>query len=135
MANKEYMTGNRVLLKINGKVVGGGQQSLTADRDFGLQDVDGLGTPFPIEHAVGKITDTITLDSYFISEQDLIKSGYVPADDTVLTAGVIDIEVIDKISKTPVVTFVGCSAASHRYTFTKHMISGENATFRALGRQ
>lgn len=129
---KDTLTGNRVLLKIRGQVVGAGVQNVDVQDNFGLQDVDGLGSPFTQELVVGKITHSISLSNYRVSGKALDKLGFVPADDDWMTGGEMEIEVIDKISGETQELYLGCKAESHSRSYAKHVISGENATFRAL---
>lgn len=129
---KNTMTGNRALLKIGGQIVGMGVQSVDTQTDFGLQDVDGLGSPFTHEHVPGKVVYTINLSSYFISGKNLEVMGIVPDADTLLSAGTLEIEIIDNLTNQTQHLYEGCKAASHSHSYNKHVISGENATFRAL---
>lgn len=129
---KNTMTGNRALLKIKGEIVGSGVQSAQFQDDFSLQDVDGLGSPFTQELVPGKVTYTINLTSYFISNQKLTDLGMVPNGTDLLTSGDLDIEVIDNITQKTIEHYQGCKANNHSRNYDKHAISGQNATFRAL---
>jgi hypothetical protein len=128
---KNTMTGNRVLLKLAGKVVGSAVQNVDMQDDLGLQDVDGLGEAEAMELVVGKVTHTISLSKYFIAKQSLIELGYVPEAGAYLTSGELSIEIIDKSSGQTIEHYSGCKAASHSRTYGKHTISSENVTFRA----
>ena len=135
MANSNVMTGNRVILKINGAAVGFGVQNVDFQDSFGLQDVDGIGQAESFEMVVGKITHTISLSSYNIAGNDLIKQGFVPTADDWMTAGVVDIEVLDKITGQTIELYTGCRADSHSRSYAKHSLSGQNASFRAIHKQ
>lgn len=126
------LTGNRVLLKIKGQVVGDGVQSVSIQDDFGLQRVDGLGDPETQELVVGAVTHTITLQTFRASGVSLITQGFVPNSNEWLTAGTLEIEVIDKITGETQELYVGCKASSYSRDYNKHVISGCNATFFAM---
>lgn len=121
-----------MLLKIKGQVVGSGVQNVDFQDDFGLQDVDGLGNPETQELVVGKISHTINLSTYRASGKHLIALGFVPTTDEWLTAGELEVEVIDRVTGETQELYIGCKAASHSRSYQKHVISGENCTLRAL---
>jgi len=129
---KNTMTGNRALLKIKGQVVGSGVQNADFQDDLGLQDVDGLGSPFTQELVTGKVSYSINLSTYFIYNKKLIDLGFVPTSDDVLTSGELEIELIDNVTGETLELYTGCKAANHSRQYGKHVISGESATFRAL---
>jgi hypothetical protein len=129
---KNTMTGNRALLKIKGVTVGSGVQSADFQDDFGLQDVDGLGSPETQELVVGKVSYSVSISSYFIYNKNLIALGFVPETNDILTSGELEIEIIDNVTGTTLEHYVGCKAASHSRNYGKHGIAGQNASFRAL---
>lgn len=126
------MSGNRVLLKLAGKTIGGGVQNVNFSDDHGLQDVDGLGSPETQELVPGKLTHTISLSSFFIYNKKLTDLGFVPTSDEVLTAGGLEIEVIDNVSGETLELYTGAKVASYSRQYSKHALSGMDATFRAL---
>jgi hypothetical protein len=123
------------LLKLKGQIVGAGVQGVDVQDDFGLQDVDGLGSPFTQELVVGKIAHSFNLSQYRVSGQSLRSAGFIPEDDAWLTSGDLEMEVIDNISGATLELYTGCKAASHSRSYQKHVICGENANFRALKRE
>ena len=129
---KGTMTGNKVLFKIGGTPVGAGVQSVNVSDDLGLQDVDGLGDPESAEFVPGKVTHTIQVSRYFLSSKKLRDLGYVPTSDQYLNPIEFEIEVIDRATGTTSELYTGCQAARHERSYGKHVVSGENATFRAL---
>lgn len=129
---KNTMTGNRALLKLRGQTIGGGVQNIDFSDDYGLQDVDGIGSPETQELVVGKMTHTINLSRFFIYNKKLIDLGLVPNSDEVLTSGDLEIEVIDNVSGTTLELYTGCKVASGTRNYSKHAITSEAATFRAL---
>ena len=58
---KSTLTGNIIVLKIGGTEVGRAQNA-TADTDFGLEDVSGIGDVEVQEHVNTKITHSFSLE-------------------------------------------------------------------------
>ena len=130
MAGKSTLTGNIIVIKIQGQEVGRGQ-NVTADSDFGLEDVSGIGDVEVQEHVNTKVTHTITMDKFIINKKTLLELGYVPVSEDVLTMGVLDIEILTK-DGTLIKKYESCSAANYSLRVAAHAIVGENATWRAL---
>ena len=130
MAGKSTLTGNIIVIKIQGTEVGRGQ-NVTADSDFGLEDVSGIGDVEVQEHVNTKVTHTITMDKFIINKKTLLELGYVPLSEDVLTMGVLDIEILTK-DGTLIKKYESCSAANYSLRVAAHAIVGENATWRAL---
>jgi hypothetical protein len=127
---KTTLTGNIMLIKIGGKEVGRAQ-NVTADSDFGLEDVSGIGDVEVQEHVNTKVVHTLTMDKFIINKKTLLELGYVPVSEDVLTMGVLDIEVLTK-DGTLIKKYESCSAANYSLRVAAHAIIGENATWRAL---
>lgn len=127
---KTTLTGNIMLIKIQGQEVGRAQ-NVTADSDFGLEDVSGIGDVEVQEHVNTKVVHTITMDKFIINKKTLLELGYVPVSEDVLTMGVLDIEVLTK-DGTLIKKYESCSAANYSLRVAAHAIIGENATWRAL---
>jgi len=127
---KSTLTGNICVIKIGGTEVGRAQ-NVTADSDFGLEDVSGIGDVEVQEHVNTKVTHTLTVDKYIINKKTLLEMGIVPVSEDVLTSGVLDIEILTK-DGTLIKKYESCSCASYSLRLTAHAIVGENATFRAL---
>jgi len=130
MAFKTTLTGNLVILKIAGREVGRAQ-NVTADSDFGLEDVSGIGDVEVQEHVNTKVTHTITVDKFIINKKTLLELGTVPVSEDVLTMDVIDIEILTKDGHL-VKKYESCSCANYSLRVAAHAIVGENATWRAL---
>ena len=127
---KTTLTGNIMLIKIAGTEVGR-CQNVTADSDFGLEDVSGIGDVEVQEHVNTKVVHTLTMDKFIINKKTLLEMGYVPISEDVLTMGVLDIEVLTK-DGTLIKKYESCSAANYSLRVQAHAIIGENATWRAL---
>jgi len=127
---KSTLTGNLCVLKIGGVEVGRAQ-NVTADSDFGLEDVSGIGNVEVQEHVNTKVTHTITVDKYIINKKTLLEIGWVPVSEDVLLMGVIDIEILTKDGHL-IKKYESCSCANYSLRVSAHAIIGENATWRAL---
>lgn len=134
MAVKSTLTGNLIILKIGGVEIGRAQNA-TADTDFGLEDVSGIGDVEVQEHVNTKVTHTFTLDKFIINKKSLLEVGMVPVSEDVLTMGVIDVEILAKDPSgiaTLIKKYESCSCANYSLRIAAHAIVGENATWRAL---
>jgi hypothetical protein len=130
MATKKVLTGNLVLLRIAGKVIGRAQTA-DFDDDFGIEPVSGIGDFEPQEHVPLRATHTITVSKFVIDRNSLQQLGIVSTGEEILTAGVIDIEVITKDNKT-VKKVESCTCRTYRLSVNAHAIIGENATWLGL---
>lgn len=130
MPAKTTLTGNIIVLKIGGTEIGRAQNA-TADTDFGLEDVSGIGDVEVQEHVNTKITHSFTTDKYIINKKTLLELGIVPVSEDVLEMGVIDIEILTK-DGTLIKKYESCSCANYSIRVQAHAIVGENATWRAL---
>lgn len=133
MGLKNTMTGNRAILKIKGKAIGGGLiQNANFSDDLGLQDVDGLGQAESVELVVGAVRHTISMSKFFVYNQKLTDLGYQPGSTDYLTSGDLEIEMLDNISGQTLEHYTGVKMASSSRSYGKHTITTEDATFRAL---
>lgn len=137
------VTGNRVILKIDGQPIGLGTQSVAVHDDYGLQEVDGIGQSESQELVYGKASYTINVSRFFVPA-DMLRdkpaalNGGVPLapvltmDETIFTSGELDIEILDVISGTTLELYTGCKMASGNRNYGKHTIVVEDAVFRAI---
>ena len=124
-------TGNTVLLKVKGVVVGRAQ-SLDGRRSFGTEGVYEIGSIMPQEHVNQRYEGSVTLDRFLIRRDDLAKVEMAALGEEILKTNVIDIEVIDKDTNEAVRVYRGCTCADYSENFRVGAISGENATFQYL---
>lgn len=129
--DQSVVTGNTVLLKVNGVVVGRAQ-SLDGRRSFGTEGVYEIGSIMPQEHVNQRYEGTVQLDRFLIRKADLAQVGMAALGEEILTTDVIDIEVIDKDTKKPIRVYRGCTCVDYSETFKVGAISGENASFQYL---
>lgn len=130
-ANQTVHSGNTVLLKVNGAVVGRAQ-SLDGRRSFGTEGVYEIGSIMPQEHVNNRYEGTVQLERFLIKTADLAKVGMAALGEEILTKDIIDIEVIDKATGNTVRVYRGCTAVDYSENFRVGAISGENASFQYL---
>jgi hypothetical protein len=130
---QKHMSGNRALLKVDGKILGVAIQNADFQDTYGRQRVDGLGHPEARELPIGEISYRINLSRMFISNKRIQDLGLLPKDvETLLTQGGIDIELQDMVSKNTVEHYTGCVIDSNSRSYPKFQLSMNNVTFVAL---
>lgn len=130
-ANQTVHSGNTVLLKVNGQVVGRAQ-SLDGRRSFGTEGVYEIGSIMPQEHVNNRYEGTVQLERFLIKSADLAKVGMAALGEEILVRDIIDIEVIDKATGNTIRVYRGCTAVDYSENFRVGAISGENASFQYL---
>lgn len=130
-ANQTVHSGNTVLLKVKGQVVGRAQ-SLDGRRSFGTEGVYEIGSIMPQEHINNRYEGTVSLERFLIKRDDLAKVGMAALGEEILNTDIIDIEVIDKSSGQTVRVYRGCTCVDYSENFRVGAISGENASFQYL---
>ena len=133
--NQTVHSGNTILLKVNGEIIGRAQ-SLDGRRSFGTEGVYEIGSIMPQEHINNRYEGTVTLERFLIKRSDLAKIGMAALGEEILTRDIIDIEVLSKYSDNDnprvIRVYRGCTAVDYSENFRVGAISGENATFQYL---
>lgn len=130
-AEQSVHSGNTVLLKVNGQVVGRAQ-SCDGRRSFGTEGVYEIGSIMPQEHINNRYEGTVSLERFLIKKADLARLGMTALGEEILTKHVIDIEVIDKLTGETVRCYRGCTCVDYSENFRVGAISGENASWQYL---
>lgn len=130
-ANQTVHSGNTVLLKVKGVVVGRAQ-SLDGRRSFGTEGVYEIGSIMPQEHVNNRYEGTVALERFLIKVDDLAQVGMAALGEEILKTDVIDIEVIDKATGNAVRVYRGCTCVDYSETFRVGAICGENSSFQYL---
>ena len=107
-ANQTVHSGNTVLLKVKGVVIGRAQ-SLDGRRSFGTEGVYEIGSIMPQEHINNRYEGTVALERFLIKKDDLAKVGLAALGEEILNTDVIDIEVIDKATGDTIRCYRGCT--------------------------
>lgn len=124
--------GHTISITYNGKAIGK-IQSIEGSRQFGTQGVYEIGSIMPQEHVELKYEGSLTVDRYFVRNQDLQSLGLAALGRDVLTLGILNIVVTDKyLNNIEVRTYHGCTMQSDKESFRVNSIAGENATFQYL---
>lgn len=134
MANiqeQQTLTGNLILLKIEGQEVGAAQ-GLDPRFSFGTEGTYELGTIMPREHVHLRYESTFTLERLCLRKDNLQKMGLIGLGEDILSIGVIDIEVQDKSSGKTLQVFRDCTFTDYTLNYRTNAIVGENATVQAL---
>ena len=118
-------TGNRIVFKIGGKVIGLCQSASISD-DPSMQVVDGIGDLEAVEFVPGMLSHRISGDKYFADADTLTSLGFIPKGVAWLVAPEFTVEVIDKVSGLTVESYTGCKFGSHSRRYSKHTITGES---------
>lgn len=130
-ANQTVHSGNTVLLKIKGTVIGRAQ-SLDGRRSFGTEGIYEIGSIMPQEHVNNRYEGTVSVERFLIKKDDLAKAGMAALGEEILERDVIDIEVIDKATGNTIRVYRGCTCVDYSENFRVGAISGENATWQYL---
>lgn len=131
VTNQSVHTGNTVYLMIGNKVIGRAQ-SASGERQYGTQGVYEIGSIMPQEHVYLKYEGTLTLERMRMKKEDLAKLGITALGEDILKRDVIDIVMMDNLTKEVVVAYRGCSAQSYSESFTANEITTESTTFMYL---
>ena len=126
--NQTVAAGHTILIQYNGSTIGKAQ-GLDGDRDFGTENVYEIGTMMPVESVNNKYQGTLTLDRFFVRNNDLVAVGIASLGEEVLTKGLLTIVVLDKYTGKTLRTYRRCTISNYRETFRANSIAGENATF------
>lgn len=130
-ANQTVHSGNTVIIKARGQVVGRAQ-SVDGRRSFGTEGVYEIGSIMPQEHVELRYEGSIAVDRFLLRKSDLAAAGLAALGEEVLTHDILDFEVIDKNTNQTVRVYRGCTVVDYSETFRVNAISGENATFSYL---
>lgn len=129
-ASQTVSTGNRIYIMAKNTLIGRAQ-SLTADVSFGTEGVYELGSIMPQEHVYLKYTGTVTLERFRMIDLNFANAslGIAALGEDILQKDVIDINVMDDITKGVIETYRGCTADSHNTSMRANQIVTENMRF------
>jgi len=131
---QQVVTGTIVQLKIGNNEIGRAQ-SIDGRRQFGQEGVYGIGSIMAQEHVALRYEGSVTVDSFYVRNNDLKSLGLAALGVGILQMNVIDIVVNDKYSgtTTPVLKAIrgyrNCSLNDYTENFRANAIAGENATW------
>lgn len=133
IGNQTVSTGNRIYIMIKNHKIGRAQ-SLSGSRSYGTQGVYELGSIMPQEHVYLKYQGTITcerfrmiLDNLASKEMDIARLG-----EDILQLDILDINVLDQISRQLQISYRGCTANSYSESMRANEIVSESIEFQYL---
>lgn len=130
--NQNVRTGNRILVKFDGKTIGL-CQSVDMRDDFSPEPASGIGQIHAAEYVPTLARHTISVEEMVLNTQSMLAAGISSENaDASLQALVFDIVVTDKDTGVELRKYTGCSYASGGTQVRKHAILVSNATFNAL---
>lgn len=130
-ASQKVQSGNTVYLMVNGKVIGRAQ-SIAGDRNYGTQGVYEIGSIMPQEHVYLRYEGTINLERFRMKKESLDQLGLTALGEDILQRDVIDIVVMDNLTKQVIIAYRGCSAVSTSENFSVGAIASETSSWMYL---
>jgi hypothetical protein len=130
--NVKTHTGNRVVVRFDGKIIGLAQNVRGSD-DYALDPASGIGDAHVQEYVPTIARHTVTVGFMALKQKGLAEQGIAPENaDEALKGYVFDIELYDKDTNTMLKKYIDCSYNNGDLDVTKHAIIMRNATFMAL---
>jgi len=129
---QRFMTGNRVIIMLDGKRVGVAIQSFSPSDDYGQQPVHQLGDAKAIEYVDGAHRYSITVTAVFI-EDDSLANAIFAADSE--DPPEVDFLCIDKRTGKATQQYIRCTRASKSRSYTANQLATENIAFNACDRR
>lgn len=130
--NRQVRSGNRMLVVIDGIVVGLAQNCRLSD-DYGPEPASGIGDIHVIENVPTMARHSVSVSQMVLNVGSLRDAGiYLENGDDALQGRVYDIQAVDKDSGGTLRKYVGCSYASGDVEINKHSILITNGQFQAL---
>lgn len=130
--NLKARSGNRVIVKFDGKQIGL-VQSVRMSDDYGPEPASGIGDIHVAEYVPTMARHSISVSSMILFTGAMREAGINTVDgDEALEGRVFDIVVESKDDSTELRKYTGCSFASGDVEVQKHAIVVSNAQFNAL---
>lgn len=128
VTNQTVHTGNTVYLMIGNKVIGRAQ-SASGQRSFGTEGIYEIGSIMPQEHVYLRYEGSVTLERMRMKKEDLASLGITALGEDILKRDIIDIIMMDNLTKQVVVAYRGCSAQDYSEAFNANQVTTESTTF------
>ena len=129
--NQSVHTGNTVYLMIGNRIIGRAQ-SASGERSYGTQGVYEIGSIMPQEHVYLRYEGNLTLERMRMKKEDLASLGITALGEDILLRDVIDVVMMDNLTKSVVVAYRGASAVSYSESFTSGEIVSESSQWSYL---
>lgn len=128
VTNQTVHTGNTVYLMIGNKIIGRAQ-SASGQRSFGTEGIYEIGSIMPQEHVYLRYEGSVTLERMRMKKEDLASLGITALGEDILKRDIIDIIMMDNLTKQVVVAYRGCSAQDYSEAFNANQVTTESTTF------
>lgn len=128
--NYKVRNANGVALLIGDQIVGFGQSS-SPSQDYGTEALYGIGSAKPQEIQQLKFSQSITLDSFQLTDEGLAYFGLTAELGTILANNQFNLFLLDNTGKA-IRSYVGCVAGSNNLSIPANQIVTEAITFMAL---
>ena len=131
--NQTVQTGNRIYIQVKNHVFARAQ-SLSGSRSYGTQGIYQIGSIMPQEHVYLKYTGTISLERFRMIKDNLASATMDIArlGEDILTQDILDINVVDAITKQLSISYRGCTANSYAENTRANEVVSENIEFSYL---
>jgi hypothetical protein len=130
--NLKARSGNRVIVKIDGKQIGL-IQNLRGSDDYSPEPASGIGDIHVAEYVPTMARHSVSVSSMILFTGAMREAGITALNgDDVLEGKVFDIVVQSKDDGEELRKYIGCSFASGDIEINKHAILVSNAQFNAL---
>ncbi|HQS59637.1 MAG TPA: hypothetical protein PKZ37_14760 [Gallionellaceae bacterium] len=130
--NQTVRTGNRFIVKFDGKTIGL-CQSVDMRDDYAPEPASGIGNIHAQEYVPTMARHNLSVEEMVLNTDSMLAAGIAFENgDDALNANVFDIISVDKDTGETLRKYIGCSYASGGVQVRKHAIVVSNATFNAL---
>lgn len=131
--NQTVQTGNRIYIQVKNHVIARAQ-SLSGSRSYGTQGIYQIGSIMPQEHVYLKYTGTISLERFRMIKDNLASATMDIArlGEDILTQDILDINVVDALTKQLSISYRGCTANSYAENTRANEVVSENIEFSYL---
>lgn len=139
VVKERHLTGNRAILRLNppqgqDKVLGAGVagqidpvSNVSANSDFGLQDVRGLGHADALEYVVGATRFQVTVNNLMLEEKD---SGYDPRE--IVQNEPIAIDIVSRKTGKVIESYIDCLCGTRNIDVPANRLLTQSLTFMAI---
>lgn len=131
ISNQAVHTGNTIYLMINNKIIGRAQ-SASGERSFGTENVYQIGSIMPQEAVYLKYTGNLSLERFRMRKEDLATLGITALGEDILLKDIIDIVMMDNMTKNVIVAYRGASCVSYSESWSANQISSESSQWTYL---
>lgn len=128
LAGQSIITGNRIYIMARNQLIARAQ-SITGEQQLGANYVREIGNYMPVEVVYEQYTGTLTLNRFRKIDADLADMDITALGEDILSLSVLDINVMDKVTSSLIVSYRGCSASDNTLTIDLNTPSTEQIQF------